>query len=173
MRLLDSILKSPLLDSMTSSGSSAMKRQPSLAPTFLGGGLLAGVTAILIGGYKIVDCVRYQTAPGQCNEAIDANAPAVIGGAAAIFTGWGGFNTYNRKLHESDDATPITDTRSLVTDTPEPEPPQTELPSKESIENYMALGATQEEAARFFGTTRYQIRKILGKKESNNRDRGR
>jgi len=157
MRLLDSILKSPLLDSITSSGSSAMKRQPSLAPTFLGGGLLAGVTAILIGGYKIVDCVRYQTAPGQCNEAIDANAPAVIGGAAAIFTGWGGFNTYNRKLHE----------------TPEPEPPQTELPSKESIENYMALGATQEEAARFFGTTRYQIRKILGKKESNNRDRGR
>lgn len=172
MRLLGSILKSPLLGSIANSGSSAMKRQPSLAPTFLGGGLLAGVTAILIGGYKVVDCVRYQTAPGQCDKAIDANAPAIIGGVAAIFTGWGGFNTYNRKLHEDDPVAPVVDRRSLATDTPESEPLQSELPSKESIENYMALGATQEEAARFFRTTRYQIRKILNKEKST-RDRGR
>ena len=77
-------------------------KQPLLAPAAVGGSMLAGLTAMLIGGYRIVDCFRFETGRGACDEAVDSNTPAVMAGAAALLGSWGGLFTYNRKLEHPD-----------------------------------------------------------------------
>jgi hypothetical protein len=78
--------------------------QPKFAPVAFGGSVVAGVVAMMIGGYKVTDCLRYQQAQGQCDEVIEKNLPAMVAGIAVLAGGWGAFNTYNPKLHQSDSA---------------------------------------------------------------------
>lgn len=94
---IKSIFNSPAT-SVVIRATTAAIQQPKLAPMALGGSVIAGAVSMLIGGYKIVDCVRYQTAPGQCDSTIEVNLAAVVAGGAAIAGSWGGFNTYNRDL---------------------------------------------------------------------------
>lgn len=72
--------------------------QPKLAPVAFGGSVIAGIVAILLGTYKVVDCVRYQQRPGQCDTAIEINLPGIVTGFATILGSWGAFNTFNPAL---------------------------------------------------------------------------
>lgn len=76
-------------------------RQPTLAPAALGGSVLVGIAAMIVGIWHVADCARYQARQGQCNEVIEANALPVVTGLAAILAGWGGFNTVNPALRYS------------------------------------------------------------------------
>ena len=73
-------------------------KQPLLAPLTMGGSIVTGVAAMVVGGYKIADCLRYQAGPGVCNEVVEANALVVVGGVAAIAGPVCGLFTYNEKL---------------------------------------------------------------------------
>jgi hypothetical protein len=171
MNLLKTLFGSPKTSSVIRSGIAIAKNQPNLAPALLGGGLVAGFTAMLIGGYKIFDCIRYQTSAGQCNQEIEGNAPAVVGGIATMLTGWGGFNTYNKNLHIGEEGVAIIPPKELVEDFPVASSFQESEPSPEEIQEYISRGATQQEAADFFNVSRYHVRKSL--KQLRNRDRGR
>lgn len=76
-------------------------RQPALAPAALGGSVLTGAAAFLIGAWHIGDCVAYQTRQGQCTPVIEDQALPMLAGAAAVLAGWGGFNTVNPALSRS------------------------------------------------------------------------
>ena len=183
MKALQSLLSSPVANSIFKNGYAIAKKQPSLAPVALGGSTIAGVVMMLIGGYKIADCIRYQTASGQCDEVVENNASAVISGPLILLTGWGGFNTYNRKLRE-DEVPVILPPRELV----EPEsipfsaPVQDFPPTPGQIVAERETGKTQQEIADLLGVSRYYVREALkeardkparGQKESKNKDRGR
>ena len=73
-------------------------RQPALAPAALGGSILTGAAALIVGIWHVGDCVRYQTKPGQCIPVVEANALPIVAGLAAIAGAWGGFNTVNPAL---------------------------------------------------------------------------
>ena len=94
-------------------------KQPLLAPLTMGGSIVTGVAAMIVGGYKIADCLRYQAGPGVCNEVVEANALVVVGGVAAIAGPVGGLFTYNEKL----EAPGSSRRRRRRDDGPEPEPP--------------------------------------------------
>jgi hypothetical protein len=73
-------------------------KQPLIAPATMGASIVAGVAAILVGGYKIADCLRYQAGPGACDQAVETNAVTIVGGIAAVAGPIGGLFTYNEKL---------------------------------------------------------------------------
>jgi DNA-binding CsgD family transcriptional regulator len=192
MKILNSIFRSPATESILRGGYAIVKNQPNLAPVAFGGSVIAGIVSVLIGGYKIVDCVRYQSASGQCDEAIDKNAPIVTAGFLALVGNWGAFNTYNKKLHEDDVLLPgeKVSARELVIRDPIPFDTGTNYASPvsidsiaEDIELEISTGKTQQEVADLFNVSRYYVRKALDKarskkenknqKENRNKDRGR
>lgn len=118
IELLRSIASSGFNSAMTTNGNTV---KSAMAPAILGGSVIAGVVTAVIGGYKIIDCVRYQTKHAQCDSAIEANLPAVVAGTVAVFGGWGGFNTYNPGLRREEQA-PEIQSRELVVKEPAVEP---------------------------------------------------
>lgn len=191
MKFLQSFMRSGTASTLLRGAQTAAKSQPSLAPAALGGPIVAGMIMTMIGGYKIVDCIRYQTAPKQCDKTVEENATALISGPLILLTGWGGFNTYNKKLRE-DEAPVILPPRELVE--PEPVNPFTfSAPTTDQIVMEHESGKTQEDIAELFGISRYQVRRALkeagegadgGQKDQNkdkdkgqnknrNKDRGR
>jgi hypothetical protein len=179
MKLLQSFMRSDTASTLLRGAQVVAKSQPSHAPVALGGSTIAGVVMMLIGGYKIADCIRYQTAAGQCDQVVENNASAVISGPLILLTGWGGFNTYNKKLRE-DEAPVILPPRELV----EPEPVNPfafSAPTTDQIVMEHESGKTQEDIAELFGISRYQVRRALkeakeafeGKQKDRNKDRGR
>lgn len=92
-------------------------KQPAMAPVALGGAVITGLASILIGGYRITDCLRFQSDSGQCEQVIEDNVMTVLGGAAAVAGSWGGFNTLNPKLHGGD-AAAVLPPKELVHDQP-------------------------------------------------------
>lgn len=179
MKLLKSILSSPQAGSILKGGYAVVKNQPAVAPVLAGGSIAAALGMILVGGYGVFDCIRFQTKHGQCDESVKQDGGMLAAGFVMLLGNWGSFNTYNKKLHAEDSISPLVETRELVEDFPvAPVFNQlvTEIPepSKEEIMSYMESGATQEEAAKFFNTTRYRIRKALETQENaRKRDRGR
>lgn len=140
-------------------GVKSIMSQQRVAPSLaLGGSLVAGVAAMFIGGFKIADCLRYQTKQGQCDAAIERNLPAVIGGGAAIAGSWGGFNTYNPSLHKEDQPGEVAE-RGLVVDTPEPQ--RFHSASPDYIKELAAKGMSQTEISEELGISRYMVRKAL------------
>jgi hypothetical protein len=133
----------------------------------------AALGMILVGGYGVFDCVRFQAEHGQCDESVRQDGGMFGAGVMMLLGNWGFFNTYNKKLHAQDVATPEVDPRELVENFPIAPVFGGPEPTKEEIDRYMASGATQEDAAKFFGVSRYQIRKALGKEKNQHRDRGR
>ena len=177
-----SIAKLSMLASIAKGAHAAIRSQPSLAPVALGGPIIAGVVMMLIGGYKIADCLRYQTALGQCDKVVESNMSAVVSGPLILLTGWGGFNTYNKKLRE-DEAPIVLPPRELVDSgvIPFAAPAQEFLPTPDQIAAERDAGKTQQEIADLFGVSRYYVRQALkkasdkpteGQKEGRNRDRG-
>lgn len=73
-------------------------KQPLIAPATMGASMVAGVAAMLVGGYKVADCLRYQDGPSTCDQVVEANAMAIVGGFAAVAGPLGGLFTYNEGL---------------------------------------------------------------------------
>lgn len=179
MKLLKNILSSPQTGSILKGGYAVVRSQPTVAPVLAGGSIAAAIGMILVGGYGVFDCIRFQTEHGQCDESVRNNGGMLGAGAMMLAGNWGSFNTYNKKLHAEDSTEPVIAPRGLVEDFPvapvfgnlatdSPEP------SNQEIVNYMESGATQEDAAKFFNVTRYQIRKALEtSKSARKRGRGR
>lgn len=179
MKLLTSILSSPQTGSILRGGYAVVKNQPTVAPVLAGGSIAAALGMILVGGHGVLDCIRFQTKHGQCDESVRSNGGMLGAGVMMLLGNWGSFNTYNKKLHAEDSIEPVIASRELVEDFPIA-PVFSDLttepsgPSKQEIMNYMESGATEEDAAKFFNTTRYQIRKTLETpKSTRKRDRGR
>ena len=157
---IKSIFTSPTTSAVLRAGSNIIpsnNNQPMLAPMALGGSVIAGLVSVLIGGYKIVDCIRYQTAPGQCDSVIEENLTVLIAGSAAISGSWGGFNTYNRKLRcEEEPLSTLSTPKELVVE---------KLVEEEEEESVIALkeqGLSQREISERLGISRYAVRKALG-----------
>jgi hypothetical protein len=173
MKLLKSLLQSPAAGSIARGGYAVVKNQPSAAPILAGSSVAAALGMILVGGYGVFDCVRFQTEHGQCDESVRQDGGMFGAGVMMLLGNWGFFNTYNKKLHAEDAGLPSVDPRELAEDLPVAPAFGMPEPTKEEVLSYMSSGATQEDAAKFFGVSRYQIRKALGKGENRKHDRGR
>lgn len=73
-------------------------RQPIAAPIAAGGGVVGGLAAMLLSGYFLVDCFRYESGRGACDDAVREHTLPLVAGAAAIAGTIGGLFTYNRRL---------------------------------------------------------------------------
>ena len=72
------------------------------AGTVAAGSVFAAVSAGIVAIWSVVDCVRFQTGPGQCDETMGASAPTFVAAVAAVAAaagGWGmGYETLNPSL---------------------------------------------------------------------------
>lgn len=159
--LLKSIIKSPTTAKIVSTGYGAIRssNQPKLAPVAFGGSIVAGVVTMLISGYKVTDCIRYQTSAGQCDTIIERNLPGMVTGVATIVGGWGAFNTFNPKLHEEDVRPASLPTKELVLK--EEEVPASTPPHPDVIKNLVSEGNSQVKVAEMLGISVYAVRKAL------------
>ena len=73
-----------------------------VAGTVAAGSVFAAISAGIVAIWSVVDCVRFQSGPGQCDETIGANAPTFVAAVAAVAAaagGWGmGYETLNPSL---------------------------------------------------------------------------
>lgn len=165
IKLIRSIISSPTTASVIKGGYQGVAKtigQPKLAPVAFGGSLIAGVASMFVGGYKIVDCVRYQSARGQCDTAIESNLPAVVGGVVAITGCWGAFHTYNPDLHQEDRPTEIAPRELVVKDEPtDSRIAPSSSHSPEEVKNLKRRGYTQQQIADELGITIYAVKKLL------------
>jgi len=72
--------------------------QPLIAPVAAGGGIVAGISAALIGLYQVADCLAYKTRQGQCDGVVTTAVPAIVAGAGSIAGAVGGLWTFNPSL---------------------------------------------------------------------------
>lgn len=72
--------------------------QPLLAPVAAGGGIVAGVSAALVGLYQVGDCLAYKVRQGQCDAVVTTAVPAIVAGVGSIVGAAGGLYTYNPSL---------------------------------------------------------------------------
>jgi hypothetical protein len=100
-----------------------------LAPAAFGGSVVAGVAAMLVSGYRIVDCFQYRTERGACDQVIEDNTLAVVAGAAAIAGSFGGFFTYNEQLESPWYRRRRTADPAAAEPDPQPEPEPEPLPN--------------------------------------------
>lgn len=131
-----------------------------LAPIALGGGIAGGIAAMLIGGYKITDCLIYRSTYGVCDEVIEDNTLAVVTGVGAIVGSVGGLFTYNKKL-ERPEASPVASSGAL---SPPPPPTPEDEPEALLSEEIMILhdaGMSERDIADQLEITRYRVRKTL------------
>ena len=161
---IKSVLGSPTATAVFDTGARiaiSNPRSKALPPVALGGSIALGVLTALFGGYRIADCIRYQTAPGQCDQVIRENLPTIGAGIGTFSAGWGGFNTFNPKLHE-EPTTPILPAKELVLDEESiPEPTLPVVPHPEVIQNLHAEGNSQAKVAEMLGISLYAVRKAL------------
>jgi hypothetical protein len=156
---ISSIFKSPTTGSIFNAGMDILTKNKPMPPVALGGSIFIGVLTTLFGGYRVADCIRYQSGPGQCDEVIRENIPTIAAGLGTLTAGWGGFNTFNPKLHEepgNSTPTPLLPTKELVLTEEE-----TPLPHPEVIRNLYAEGNSQVEVSKMLGISLYAVRKAL------------
>lgn len=72
--------------------------QPLLAPIATGGGIVAGVSAALVGLYQLGDCLAYKVARGECDRVVSTAVPAIVAGVGSLVGAAGGLWTYNPAL---------------------------------------------------------------------------
>jgi hypothetical protein len=158
---IGSIFKSPAANSILNAGVNVLtnpKNKP-FPPVALGGSIFIGILTTLFGGYRVIDCIRYQTERGQCDEVIRENIPTLAAGLGTITAGWGGFNTFNPKLHEkpgSSTPTPVLPAKELVLSEEETPPPHPEV-----IKNLYTEGNSQVQISKMLGISLYAVRKAL------------
>jgi hypothetical protein len=75
------------------------------AGTVAAGSVVTALSAAIVAAWSIVDCVRFQAGPGQCDDTIGANVPTLVAGAAAVVTmvssWWVGYETLNPALRKT------------------------------------------------------------------------
>ena len=139
-----------------------------LAPAAFGGSVVAGVAAMLVSGYRIVDCFQYRTERGACDQVISDNAMPLVAGVAAIAGSFGGFFTYNEQLES-----PAARRRRLEEPEPEPMPwpepepvalvdePDAQPDRADLAHELRAQGLTQQEIATELGVSRSTVQRLL------------
>jgi DNA-binding NarL/FixJ family response regulator len=132
-------------------------RQPILAPAAFGGSVVAGVAAMLVSGYRIVDCIQYRTGPAACDQVISDNALPLVAGVAAIAGSFGGLWTYNPALRRQEDEPELK---------PDPEPEPTPDPPdppdhSELAKALRAEGFTQQAIADQLDVSRSTVQRWL------------
>jgi hypothetical protein len=134
-------------------------RQPMLAPAAFGGSVVAGVAAMLVSGYRIVDCIQFRTGPGACDQVISDNAMPLVAGVAAIAGSFGGLWTYNPALRKREDEPEpeLLPVAGLVDD-PDQEPPDERAAIAHELR---AQGLTQQEIAAELGVSRSTVQRLL------------
>jgi hypothetical protein len=134
-------------------------RQPMLAPAAFGGSVVAGVAAMLVSGYRIVDCIQFRTGPGACDQVISDNAMPLVAGVAAIAGSFGGLWTYNPALRKrEDEPEPELLPAAGLVDDPDQEPPDERVAIAHELR---AQGLTQQEIAAELGTSRSTVQRLL------------
>lgn len=136
-------------------------RQPMLAPAAFGGSIVAGVAAMLVSGYRIVDCFQYRSERGACDEVIEDNTLPLVAGVAAIAGSFGGLWTYNPALRRrQDEPEPGTDPLppAGLVDDPDREPPDERI---EAARLLRSQGLTQQEIAAELGVSRSTVQRLL------------
>lgn len=162
IKLLRSVLTSSTTASIVKGGHAGFsKAAPSVA---FGGSVVAGIASMIFSGYKIADCIRYQTGPGQCDSVIEANLPGVIAGGGVLAGCWGAFNTYNPKLHKDDQPISLP-AKELVVENVEP------VFSLATVKEMRENGATQQEIADSLDISLYAVKKALKKIRMQERGR--
>ena len=158
---ITSILKSPVVETIVNTGlnMSNTSKSKTLPPMALGGSIILGVLTTIFGGYRIADCIRYQTAAGQCDQVIKENIPTIAAGLGTLSAGWGGFNTFNPKLHEESVIVPTLPAKELVLK--EKDVPTPIAPHPEVIKNLYAEGNSQAKISEMLGISLYAVRKVL------------
>ncbi len=166
IQLVNSVLKSSTTGSVIRGSHAGLsKAMPSVA---FGGSMVAGIASMIVSGYKIVDCIRYQTRQGQCDIIIENNLPGVIAGGGVLAGCWGAFNTYNPGLRKDEQVGEVA-TRGLVASAR----PAARI-NRSNVNRVMQLkeeGKTQKEIAEALGTTVYEVRKLLRYAEVRGRGR--
>lgn len=82
-------------------GKAVASSRQTIAPGTAAASVVAGVAAILLGLFNIGDCVRFQTAAGQCSPVVEENAAKIGLGILTLVGVWGGYNTLNPSLRAS------------------------------------------------------------------------
>jgi hypothetical protein len=162
---IKSVLKSSNMAAVLTAGASIIgnPKSKALPPVALGGSIALGILTTLFTGYKIADCIRYQTTSGQCDQVIKENLPTLAAGIGTLSAGWGGFNTFNPKLHEEPlTPAPFLPTKELVLDEKSASKPVSlAVPHPEVIKNLRAEGNSQAKIAEMLGISIYAVRKAL------------
>lgn len=73
-------------------------KQPKAAPIVAAGTAAAGLGALLFALFGVVDCLRFQTKPGQCNEVVRENATILAMGLLGVAGPLSGYFTLNPML---------------------------------------------------------------------------
>jgi hypothetical protein len=158
---INSVLKSPAANSILNAGMDMITKNPKtrpIPPVALGGSIFIGILTTLFGAYRVADCIRYQTKAEQCDQVIRENIPTIAAGLGTLSAGWGGFNTFNPRLHE-EPTTPILPTKELVLK--EEDVPTPVAPHPEIIKNLHAEGNSQAKISEMLGISLYAVRKAL------------
>ena len=64
--------------------------------------VVAALAGITVGLFNIGDCVRFQTARGQCTEVVRENSGQIFFAGLALIAAWGGYNTLNTSLRSGE-----------------------------------------------------------------------
>ena len=153
------------LESYSSSPTTVMRPQPMLAPAAFGGSVVAGVAAMLVSGYRIVDCVQFRAEQGACDEVISENTLPLVAGVAAIAGSFGGLWTYNPALRRRQDE-PEPELEYLPEHLPEPvalvdDPDQEPVDRADLVQELHGRGYTQQEIAVALGVSRSTVQRLL------------
>lgn len=70
------------------------------APAAAAGSVVAAVAAVLLAGWNVGECIRFQTARDECDATLEQAVPTLVAGIAAISGTMGGFWTYNDQLRK-------------------------------------------------------------------------
>jgi hypothetical protein len=72
------------------------------AGTLAAGSVATALSAGIVASWALFDCVRFQTGPGQCDDAMRANVPTIVAAGAAVgaaLASWTlGYETLNPAL---------------------------------------------------------------------------
>jgi hypothetical protein len=157
IKLLSSVLRSSTTASVIKGGHAGLSK--AMPPVAFGGSLAAGIVSMVVSGYKIVDCFRYQTGPGQCDSVIETNLPGVVAGSGVLAGCWGAFNTYNPKLRKDEKPGEVVKNKLVISDPPD----LTEEKLMKEIQKMRTEKATQKEMSEALGISRYEVRKMIRK----------
>jgi hypothetical protein len=162
-------------------------KQPLWAPPAVGSAVVTGLCALIVGAYRITDCLRYERGRGACDTVVAENVFLALTGGAALWGPLGGLFTYNRKLERplsfpapqspetvaagltqafrsavaAGEVSPSKPPGAKALQLPAPPPPPAKAPKPPSIQELHQQGWSQARIATHLGLSRYKVRKAL------------